>query len=176
MKVSPTGVWLEKPQHYFDSVLTMALSHMFPGRSFLDLGCGEGAYIDALRAFGHHAIGVEGNPTVIHPDIIKADLSERIHIPGGCDIVLCLEVGEHIPMEYEDALFDNIVDHARHSAVISWAKPGQPGNHHVNCQPQAYIFSEMKARGMKYEAIRTGTLRQYTSYGWFSENLLVFSR
>ena len=43
------------------------------------------------------------------------------------DWVLCLEVAEHIPLEHEDTLINNLHQHNRIGIVVSWAQKGQGG-------------------------------------------------
>ena len=45
---------------------------------------------------------------------------------------MMLEVGEHVPRQYEEQVLSNAVDKARCAIVISWAVPGQTGAFHVN--------------------------------------------
>ncbi|KAK7004434.1 hypothetical protein BgiMline_005954, partial [Biomphalaria glabrata] len=39
------------------------------------------------------------------------------------DWVLSIEVGEHIPPQYEDTYLDNLARHAREGLILSWASP-----------------------------------------------------
>lgn len=45
---------------------------------------------------------------------------------------LCIEVAEHIPMEFEQIFMDNLKKLVKKGVIISWAYPGQGGQGHVN--------------------------------------------
>ncbi|XP_042862656.1 uncharacterized protein LOC122247429 [Penaeus japonicus] len=78
-----------------------------------------------------------------------ADLSQPIHLGRKYDWVLSLEVAEHIPKKYEANFIENLIRHACKGIILSWAVPGQPGHHHVNCQPMSYVKKLFESRGFK---------------------------
>ena len=41
--------------------------------------------------------------------------------------VMSLEVGEHIPADYEAIFLDNLARHAKEGVLLSWARPNQGG-------------------------------------------------
>merc|ERR1712070_1205348 len=51
------------------------------------------------------------------------------------DWVMCLEVAEHVPFEFEEILLDNIGRHLRTGLVMSWSNDAS-GIGHVNCRPE----------------------------------------
>ena len=68
------------------------------------------------------------------------------------DWVLTLEVGEHIPPQFMDTFLSNVVRHARHGVVMSWARPGQtrPGEPaHPNEVSNIRVIAEMKKLGTR---------------------------
>ncbi|XP_042862661.1 uncharacterized protein LOC122247432 [Penaeus japonicus] len=77
-----------------------------------------------------------------------ADLSQPIHLGQKYDWVLSLEVGEHIPKNYEANYVDNLVRHACKGIVVSWAVIGQAGHHHINNQPMEYVQELFESRGL----------------------------
>lgn len=50
------------------------------------------------------------------------------------DWVLSLEVAEHLPRSMEPVFVFNLDRHAKEGVVLSWARKGQGGSHHVNEQ------------------------------------------
>ncbi len=109
-------------------------------RSVLDVGCGRGTWLKAAEDCGiHEAVGVDGVPIpeseLYFPAsaFLVRDLTKPLDLKRRFDLVMCLEVGEHLGAEHAPQLVENL---ARHSDVIlfSAACPGQPGQHHVNCQ------------------------------------------
>jgi tryptophanyl-tRNA synthetase len=93
------------------------------------------------------------------------------------DVVLSLEVGEHIPEEFEEQFIDNICKHAKKHLVISWAIEGQGGSGHVNCKNNNYIIAQVKDRGFTYNFNDSETIRKAaTNASWFGYTIMVFDR
>ena len=91
--------------------------------------------------------------------------------------MLSLEVGEHIPAEFEDQFIDNITKHVKKTLIISWAIEGQGGSGHVNCRNNDYIIGQVTERGFKYNEKASNELRKAaTNAFWFSYTLLVFDK
>jgi len=180
---SETGAWLTRGEafHKHDLQLEAGLVAFFQngqvGRSVLDIGCGQGLYVRALRAAGVKAEGIDGNPFT--PEISGgscrvADASQPIDSPA--DWTLCLEVGEHMPAQFEEALLDNVCRNARRGVIVSWATPGQGGLGHVNERPTSEIQRAIEAKGFRHNPQATEQLRGQSSLFWFRHNLLVFER
>lgn len=98
------------------------------------------------------------------------------------DVVLCLEVIEHIDAVFETVLVKNLVRHIANSGylVASAAKPNQPGTNHVNCKPKQYWIKKFESEGLRYQKELTETLMQeWQKAGvvfYFWENLMIFRR
>ena len=92
------------------------------------------------------------------------------------DWVLCLEVLEHIPAEFETIVLDNIDRAARHGVVLSWAVPGQYGFQHINTRPLVYVNLTMFNRGYKMDVSATRALQKRTLLYWLRRNVNVFIR
>src|SRR4051812_46222135 len=58
-----TGLPARSPAEASDDFI--ALAHTRAGREIADIGCGYGAYIEALRDLGHEAIGFELNQAYV---------------------------------------------------------------------------------------------------------------
>lgn len=89
---------------------------------------------------------------------------------------MSLEVGEHIPKEYEHILIDNICNAAEHGVILSWAIKGQGGAGHVNCQNNAYIIDVMRGKGFAYDTDASSTLRKNATLSWFKNTVMVFRK
>jgi hypothetical protein len=96
------------------------------------------------------------------------------------DVVMSLEVAEHIPPDLADAFVDHLVAHARRTIVLSAAHPGQGGQGHVNEQPKSYWTEKLRVRGWAYdEACATrvaASLTRSNASCWLFQNIMVFSR
>jgi hypothetical protein len=128
--------------------------------------------------------GVDGNPysaQLVHHPVYIADLSKPVNLGARYDWVLSLEVGEHIPAEYEETFMQNLDKHSKDGIVLSWAVRGQGGDGHVNCKDNEEVIPVVCSMGYDYEIVKTKELREecatYPNVGWWFRNtLMVFRR
>lgn len=167
--------------HQFDAPLAAAVAEALRRcgcRTVLDLGCGPGHYVTALRAAGLAADGFDGNPRTAELSggiCATADLAVPLAL-GARDAVLCLEVGEHVPAAFEAVLLDNVAHHATQVVVCSWAVPGQGGYGHVNCRGNDWVELQLADRGFRRHRTLERKLREAATLVWFRDTLMVFFR
>jgi hypothetical protein len=180
--MNETGIWnIEeaKVEHAFDKKLAIELTKILPkGEKVVDLGCGRGDYLSLLQFNGFDCIGYEGTPDIksiaSFPFIHQADLSKPIETEKGT--VLCFEVAEHIPQEYEDVFLQNVVNASIGLVVISWAVKGQGGHGHVNEQDSVHIIDKFHDLGFWLNGGLTKHLRLMSSLWWFKSSIYVFEK
>ena len=177
--IHPHGYWLDQQKggHYFDRTLATSLVPLFTNHRVIDFGCGEGRYVAFFRVRDINCCGYDGNPET--PVLSKhqgqvLDLAQPVSLKPA-DYVLSLEVGEHIPREFEQTFLDNIANHCTKGAVVSWAVPKQQGRGHFNCRSNSYIIGQMQLRGMSYDHETTQQLRQEATLPWFHKTLMLFN-
>lgn len=94
--------------------------------------------------------------------------------------VICMEVGEHIPIEYAHFFMDNIakLTAPKHKLILTWAIPGQDGIGHVNCQHNIWVINEIRSRGFFFLYEDSMLARQHVSNyaAWFRNTILVFEK
>ena len=121
--------------------------------SLLDVGCGNGTWLKAALDLGIADVcGVEG--VKIPSDQLKVpaamiqrkDLTIPWTLDRRFDVVICLEVAEHLAVDFAPVLIDALVKHSDR-IYFSAACPGQIGQHHVNCQWPAYWQQLFNDRG-----------------------------
>lgn len=176
-----TGIWEQwehDEKHSVSPLLARLLEKIFiKSIPIVDYGCGKGFYVDSLIAAGFTVIGVEGTPD---PGTIQADLSLPLTIQLPLSSSLSLEVGEHIPPEYEDVFIDNITKYCSGMLVLSWALPDQGGHRHVNERPNYYIIALLAAKGFYLNDKKTnflrGSMHELDECRWFRNSLMVFDR
>lgn len=56
---------------------------------------------------------------------------------------MSLEVGEHLPPQFEDIFIQNLHNNNKHGIVLSWAVKGQGGHGHFNEQNNDYVKSKI---------------------------------
>jgi cyclopropane fatty-acyl-phospholipid synthase-like methyltransferase len=183
MKINEKGFW-ENPTgegHAYDSRLAIAIHRLLTKKRYktlVDFGCGMGSYAKHFTRHGITCQAYDGNPNTeqLTGGIGKVlDLSQHFDLGEVFDCVLSLEVGEHIPANFESTFLNNISNHACGIVILSWAVPGQDGDGHVNCQPNEYIIQQMLIRGFSFDIDETNKLRKASSLWWFKNSIMVFS-
>lgn len=182
--MTESGIWTpEEAQanHVFCPELAEAMLKILPKDvSVLDLGCGNGAYVDFFASKGFDSYGIEGTK-VDGETLLTRDLSQPLDLNECPDnfSIISLEVGEHIPREHEQTFLDNLVKYADRKIILSWAIPGQGGLGHVNERSFEYIVRQMVKRGFALNADETVQLRQAvatSSAWWFKNSIGVYDR
>lgn len=180
MSIHNRGYWLDKAEtdtHASDPVLKEALVKVFSDvKTIIDIGCGNGEYTKHFIQHKFECSGYDGCP--ITPEITNGvckvqDFSVPVSL-GTFDLVLSLEVGEHVPQQYEQIFIDNLTSHSTKYICISWGVVGQPGIGHVNCRNNDYIIEEMSKRDFEFDKSKSNILRKYSTFPWFENTVMVF--
>ena len=104
------------------------------------------------------------------------DLAVPVDLGKQYDWVLSLEVGEHIPKEYEAEFIANLDRHAREGVILSWAVKGQGGHGHVNNQDNDYLKAIFEDYGYINDLVAEEALRDASTTPWFPNTLMVFRK
>ena len=150
-------------------------------KSLLDVGCGVGPWVATAKELGvPEAIGVDGSYVeerllVIPKDMfVSADLTQALDMQRRFDLVISLEVAEHIPPSSAETFVDNLTKHSD-AIVFSEAIPGQGGNHHVNEQWPEYWESKFKARGyLQFDVFRKQIWNDSEIPWWYRQNVYLY--
>ncbi len=179
------GFWTSEAlasTHTVDLQLSEAIIEAFPGvKNAIDIGCGNGGYTKNFIKHGIKAVGYDGNPYTRQVSgglCGTKDFSEPVDL-GKFDLVLSLEVGEHIPAKYEQVFIDNLARHAEKHICLSWAVEGQAGYGHFNCRNNDYVIEEFRKRGFAYDPEISQRLRDASNqklYPWFANTVMSFRR
>ena len=133
------------PFTYCPSVWDYVVSR-FSIASVLDIGSGSGNASNYFFNKGLKVVAVDGFTESVMKSVypsIRHDLTQG-PIVTKVDLVHCHEVVEHIEEQYLDNLLDSLA--CGKIILMTHAVPGQPGHHHVNCQPQEYWIEAMQRR------------------------------
>lgn len=168
---------------FLDEPFIRAALDLIAPRSVLDLGCGSGLYPLLYRHCGvQDVLGVDGlerDATVLDASSYRsADLQKPFDAGRVFDLVVCLEVVEHLHPEATDVILGSIARHAGDdgSILFSMAEPGQPGNGHINCRRMSEVLDLWAARGWFPDVAQTLGLRAIASMSWFRRNTLILRR
>ena len=149
----------------------------------LDVGCGTGTWLRAALDLGaREVLGVDGADlpaeTLCVPKehVRQADLSRPLNLARRFDLVLCLEVAEHLEPASAATIIDTLTAHGDR-ILFSAAAPGQPGMRHVNCQWPDYWQRLFNARGFACDgAVRWEIWRNGRIEPWYRQNLMMAVR
>ncbi|WP_065331823.1 methyltransferase domain-containing protein [Tritonibacter mobilis] len=152
----------------------------FSPRSVLDLGCGNGLYPALYTHLGVEDVqgvdGIQQEATVLNEkSYTVADLQHPLDLGRKYDLVVCLEVLEHLDAEVSDTLFDSIERHAKGKILFSVAEPGQPGNGHINCKKVSEVLAQWAKRGWQPDLEASLGLRGLSSMSWFRRNIVLLN-
>ncbi|MBF2066005.1 MAG: methyltransferase domain-containing protein [Calothrix sp. C42_A2020_038] len=162
----------------FDQGLIEYITQVCHPQKVLDLGCGQGFFVKYLRDIGIDAWGVEAEDLT---SVFKApgyqiqqDLSHPFDLNERYDLVICLEVVEHIHRKFEDIVFDNIVKHMSKYLLFSGATPGQQGTGHINERLQSHWFSQLSKRGLTLRHQDSVHARLNSRLPWYIKNVSLW--
>lgn len=183
--INQTGYWLNdvpQEQHAHSQELSAWIVDFLKDHKdsqIIDFGCGNGNYLKDLKQAGFkHLLGVEGDPIPNDEvDIVKADLTSYLKLDKK-GVVICLEVGEHIPQQYEHVLLENIKAHCEDIVIMSWAVRGQTGYGHVNELNNDEIIPKVEALGFTHLEKESTEARSKVINGcpWFKNTIMIFKK
>jgi cyclopropane fatty-acyl-phospholipid synthase-like methyltransferase len=185
MSIHTNGYWegLEaSSQHIYDSSLGSSLTNFFKTENtniLVDFGCGMGKYVKTFQENNINAIGYDGNPNTpeLTNNLCKVlDLSVPKKFDEAYDWVMSLEVGEHLPPQFEDIFIENLHNNNKYGIVLSWAVKGQGGHGHFNEQNNDYIKSKICKLGYINDIKSENKLRADSTLIWFKKTIMVFRK
>lgn len=179
-----TGMGRPGAQTDAESTYTILDDLVGPNR-VIDLGCGVGRFLKPFHEAGVDVYGIDAAQKAIDHAVIpetcidQHNLMEPFYPPeGGADLVLCLEVLEHLPQGAAETAVASIARSAP-VALVSIAQPGQFGHHHVNMKPFSYWIGKFQAAGMVFDEAATAEFRERidpVELNWLGSNSAIFRR
>ena len=152
-------------------------------KSVADVGCGVGAWLAVARELGiTDVLGIDGDYVNTAELLIPrtcfqaADISQPLGLQRRFDLVLSLEVAEHVAPERASAYIDNLValgDIIAFSAAI----PNQTGRDHVNEQwPEYWAHLFLQRDFTVLDCLRGPLWNNPHVERWYRQNLLLYVR
>jgi SAM-dependent methyltransferase len=171
------------------SVPQMAKSivETFHPTSVIDIGCGSGALLVALRKLGvRRLLGLDCAEAGL--DIARARgldtrkfdiVTDPLLYPAGYDIAVSMETAEHLPKKAADRYVELLCSLAP-VVIFTAAHPGQGGIGHLNEQPPEYWKGFFKAHGFQpLENVVSAWQPVWHSAGvadFYTNNLMIFKK
>jgi len=187
-KPTASGAWVVPTgfrAYHLDAALAGGIATLLGrGRhtnlTVLDMGAGKGLYVRYLHATGFRNVtGYEGVRNI--EDLTSGRIQQREFTKpfapcASFDIVVCLEVAEHIPRDLEPTFLENINCSAYRGLITSWAPPGQSGTGHVNMRTRTDALDRFAALGFVLDDSATQFLQGSATLYWFKKNVLALRR
>lgn len=188
IEIKSTGAWnyndnSHDESHYFDRELTQWIVDFLKKnnvKSLFDFGCSSGYYLRYIsdNTQDMNLIGVEPNISERNnyfDNIVSYDLAMPFSL-GQKGSVMCLEVLEHIPQEFESSALDNIENHCDEYLFMSWAVPGQGGYGHFNEKHFVDVLPLFEARGFQLMVEETNEAKSVAVIPWLKSNFAIFKK
>jgi SAM-dependent methyltransferase len=151
--------------------------------SILDIGCGTGTWLKAFEEMGiTDYLGIDGD--YVDKSMLKIseskfqarNLHNSFSLGRKFDLVLCLEVAEHLEEKYADALIETITKHGD-IILFSAAIPGQGGQNHLNEQWPQYWIEKFSDYGFFFhDVIRPLIWNNNRVDYWYKQNTFLISK
>lgn len=177
----------EESFHNYDAakvILPFVIQNFNP-KSILDVGCGTGTWLKVAKELGvSEVVGIDGDyvdrsvllQNLDQNEFLAADLSFPFQLDRQFDLLICLEVAEHL---HEDFAENFIYSLSLHSDLIlfSAAIPLQGGQNHLNEQAPSYWIKKFENSGYHvYDPIRPLVWNSQEVDVWYKQNMFLFSR
>ena len=164
-----------------ETVVPLVLELFGRPASVVDVGCGTGTWLAAFREHGiEDVLGIDGSyvdrsTLELPPErFLARDLGRPFDVGRRFDLVLSLEVAEHLPEERAAAFVETLARLGK-LVLFSAAIPGQGGTHHVNEQWPAYWAELFAAQGFVHvDCLRRRLWHDENVAFWYAQNLLVY--
>lgn len=162
------------------AVVPIVMEYVSP-KSIVDVGCGVGTWLSVFKEQGvTEILGVDGpwvddNQLFIPKEnFTRRDFSKPFTIDKKADLVMSLEMAEHIPDSSADGLVESLT---RIAPVVffSAAIPLQEGVNHINEQWPSYWAKKFKARGyVPVDCIRRKVWTNEHVRFWYAQNSFFY--
>ena len=163
-------------------IIPMLLELVQP-RSVVDVGCGVGGWLAVFREQGIEDIrGVDG--AYVNKDLLfipkeaftEYDLRQPFTADRQYDLVISLEVAEHLPPEAAETFVQTLTGLGP-VVLFSAAVPYQAGVNHLNEQWQDYWAGLFRQQGyLPIDTLRRQVWSNENVAFWYAQNMLLYVR
>jgi SAM-dependent methyltransferase len=171
----------EESRRSASAVVPLVLQFVQPN-SVIDVGCGVGGWLAAFREHGiQEILGLDGDYVprellaIPQESFLACDLTKPLRLGRSFDLVLSLEVAEHLPPSCAETLVDSLTQLGP-VVLFSAAIPFQGGTDHLNEQWPEYWVKLFEARGFAVvDCLRHEIWQNPRVERWYAQNILFFA-
>ena len=150
-------------------------------KSVIDVGCGVGNWLSVFSKLGvKDFLGVDGNWVdrqllkIPQNNFVSHDLTKPLNLNRKFDLVISLEVAEHLPERYAETFVDSLINLGS-VVLFSAAIPYQGGIPHVNEQFPDYWAELFRKRNFVFiDAIRPKIWYNDKVEYWYCQNIVLY--
>jgi hypothetical protein len=159
------------------------IMNLIKPKSVLDVGSGTGTWLKAFEEAGiQEYCGLDGNYVdrsqmqIPAEKFMATDLNKPWTLGKKYDLVISLEVAEHLPESSADAFVESLVNHGD-TILFSAAIPGQGGQGHRNEQWPEYWQRKFSKHGFYFhDVIRPRIWDNEKVNWWYRQNIFLVNR
>lgn len=169
---------LESPRE----AVSIILEHVQP-KSILDVGCGIGTWLKAFEENGViDVLGLDGDHVdqsllkISKDKFVTQDLEQSWNLYRKFDLVVSLEVVEHLDEKSSDLFVEMLTNHGD-AILFSAAVPNQGGQNHLNEQWPVYWQEKFMRHGFYFhDTIRPYLWNNPKVQWWYCQNMFLITR
>ena len=173
----------DKRTRYSAEKIAAIVMELVNPASVADVGCGVGTWLETFKKLGVESVlGIEGD--WVDDDVLVLDKSEIQHwdltkplrMDKHFDLVMSLEVAEHLEEKYAGQFVESLTSLAP-VILFSAAVPLQGGVKHLNEQWPSYWKAHFEDRGYIWiDAIRPEVWDDQNVEIWYAQNSCIYVR
>lgn len=161
-------------------IIPLILGFIHP-KSVVDVGCGLGTWLTVFKEFGiTECLGIDGDYIkknmlqIPQEEFLPFDLTKPLQLNREFDLVVSLEVAEHLPAECAEIFIDSVTK-LGHVILFSAAIPFQGGVCHVNEQwPHYWLKYFKKNNYLIIDCLRRAIWDNENVEPYYAQNIFVF--
>ncbi|MEH2107494.1 MAG: methyltransferase domain-containing protein [Nostoc sp.] len=160
-------------------IIPLILSLLNP-KSVVDVGCGLGSWLSVFEKYSvKDIVGIDSayiNRNLLYiseEKFILWDLNQPLNLNRKFDLVISLEVAEHLPEEVAESFIKSLVS-LGDFILFSAAIPNQGGQDHLNEQWPNYWQNHFRNSGFElYDCIRPHIWQNQNIDYWYQQNIFL---